>query len=241
LEHIAGAVSITDTLPPAYPADAATQVGRQTVSALAAAHRLDWRKAGLEGFGRPENFLERQVPRWYKQWQGVARRPLPAMDRIADWLTANRPQDRPPALLHGDFHLDNCLFSTETPRLLAIIDWEMATIGDPLLDLGLVLALWGSRPLERPAMPALQAISRTPGAADRDQLLAHYERATGHPVEHLTYYECLAVFKLAAIIEAAYSQYLAGDLRTPYAAALEYDVPAMLDEACALAGVRPAP
>jgi aminoglycoside phosphotransferase (APT) family kinase protein len=241
MEHIAGAVSITDTLPPAYPADAATQVGRQTVSALAAAHRLDWRKAGLEGFGRPENFLERQVPRWYKQWQGVARRPLPAMDRIADWLTANRPQDRPPALLHGDFHLDNCLFSTETPRLLAIIDWEMATIGDPLLDLGLVLALWGSRPLERPAMPALQAISRTPGAADRDQLLAHYERATGHPVEHLTYYECLAIFKLAAIIEAAYSQYLAGDLRTPYAAALEYDVPAMLDEACALAGVRPAP
>ena len=241
MEHIADAVSITDTLPPSYASypDAATQVGLQTVAALAAAHRLDWRAAGLDGFGRPDQFLARQVPRWYKQWQGIARRPLPAMEAIAGWLERNRPPDQPPALLHGDFHLDNCLFAAGEPRLLAIIDWEMATIGDPLLDLGLVLALWGSRSIEPPAVPALQAISRADGAASRDQLLAHYEDAVGHPVKHLTYYECLAIFKLAAIIEAAYSQYLAGDLRTPYAAALEYDVPAMLAEACALAGVRP--
>jgi aminoglycoside phosphotransferase (APT) family kinase protein len=243
MEHIADAVSITSTLPAPYAdgPDAVNQVGYQTVGALASVHTLDWQNAGLDGFGRPGQFLERQVPRWYKQWRGIAQRPLPAMEAIAGWLERNRPPDRPPALLHGDFHLDNCLFSVREPRLLAIIDWEMATIGDPLLDLGLMLALWGSRPLERPAMPALQAISRIAGSASRDQLLAHYEDTTGQPAGHLTYYECLALFKLAAIIEAAYSQYLAGDLRTPYAAALEHDVPAMLDEACALAGVRPAP
>ena len=240
MEHIADAVSITDTLPAAYAKDPAAlpRLAEEIVGALAAVHRLDWHKAGLDGFGRPGRFLERQVPRWYKQWQGIARRPLPAMDRIAGWLEHSRPPDRPPALLHGDFHLDNCLYSTREPRLLAIIDWEMATIGDPLLDLGLLLALWGASPVGRPAIREIQAVSRLPGAPGRDQLLARYEEATGRPVEQARYYECLALFKLAAIIEAAYSQYLAGDLRTPYAAALEHDVPALLDAACAIAGLR---
>jgi aminoglycoside phosphotransferase (APT) family kinase protein len=242
MEHIADGASITDTLPPAYPKDpvALIRLADEIVDALAAVHLLDWHQAGLEGFGRPGQFLERQVPRWYKQWQGIAQRPLPEMDRIAGWLERNRPPDRPPALLHGDFHLDNCLFSTREPRLLAIIDWEMATIGDPLLDLGLLLALWGASPLGRPAIREIQAVSRMPGAPGRDYLLARYGDAVGRPVQHVSYYQCLALFKLAAIIEAAYSQYLAGDLRTPYAAALEHDVPALLDAACAIAGLRPA-
>jgi aminoglycoside phosphotransferase (APT) family kinase protein len=239
MEHVGGAVSITGELPAGYRADPAalTQVAGQVVDALAALHRLDWRAAGLDGFGRPDRFLERQVPRWYRQWESVARRPLPDMARIAGWLEANRPPDRPPALLHGDFHLDNCLFAEDEPRLLAVIDWEMATIGDPLLDLGLLLALWGRRPLARLALPAIQAVSRAAGAPDRDALLARYEAVAGHPVRHLRYYRCLALFKLAAIIEAAWSQYLAGQLRTDYAAALGQDVPALLAEACAIAGL----
>ena len=159
------------------------------------------------------------------------------MDRIAGWLERNRPPDRPPAVLHGDFHLDNCLFDAREPRLRAVIDWEMATIGDPLLDLGLLLALWGERPLAHPAMPTLQAVSPAAGAPDRDRLLARYEGAVGHQVHHLRYYRCLALFKLAAIVEAAWSQYLAGELRTDYAAALGRDVPALLAEACATAGL----
>jgi aminoglycoside phosphotransferase (APT) family kinase protein len=239
MEHVAGAVSITGELPAGYRDDPAalTLVGYEVVDALAAVHRLDWQAAGLDGFGRPDRFLERQVQRWYRQWQSIARRPLPAMDRIAGWLERNRPPDRPPALLHGDFHLDNCLFDAREPRLRAVIDWEMATIGDPLLDLGLLLALWGERPLADPAMPAIQAVSRAAGAPDRDRLLARYQDAAGHQVAHLRYYRCLALFKLAAIIEAAWSQYLAGELRTGYAAALGHDVPALLAEACATAGL----
>lgn len=235
MQHIPDAVSITRELPAGYRRDALTALADQVVDTLAAMHRVDWRATGLADFGRPDGFLGRQVGRWYRQWESIARRPLPDMDRVAGWLEVNRPPDGPPALLHGDFHLDNCLFAAASPRLLAVIDWEMATIGDPLLDLGLLLALWGRR--ANPGMPAIQAVSRRPGAPTREYLLARYEDAVGRRIERIRYYQCLALFKLAAIVEAAWSQYLAGQLATPYAAALEHDVPALLAEAAATAGL----
>lgn len=239
MEHIADAVSITDELPAAYGEDpqALTRLADEMVDALASIHRLDWRSAGLADFGRPDQFLQRQVRRWYRQWEGIAQRPLSAMAPVVEWLERNRPGGSAPALLHGDFHLDNCLFSTGAPRLSAVIDWEMATIGDPLLDVGLLLAFWGER--ARPGMPGIQAVSRRDGAPSREYLLARYEDAVGRRVEHIRYYMCLALFKLAAIVEAAWSQYLAGELTTAYAAGLEQDVPALLDEAAALAGLAP--
>ncbi|MGY1821926.1 phosphotransferase family protein [Geodermatophilus sp. SYSU D00079] len=239
MERVPDAVSITDTLPPAYAGDPAAPVALAdaVVDALAAVHRVDWRAAGLEGFGRPEQFLARQVPRWYGQWQSIARRPLPRMEALARWLEDHRPADPPPALVHGDYHLDNCLFSTAGPRLLAVIDWEMATIGAPLLDLGLLLAFWGPRPVTPCAMPRIQAVSRVPAAPPREHLLARYEQATGAAVPDLPYYQGLAFFKLAAIVEAAYTQHLGGQLQTEYAAALEDDVPALLEEAAATVGL----
>lgn len=239
MEHVAGAGSVTKELPAAYRDDpgALTRLADEVIDALAAVHTLDWKAAGLEDFGRPDRFLERQVPRWYGQWERIARRPLPRMSKLAEWLESNRPAAQAPTLMHGDFHLDNCLVSTNEPRLRAVIDWEMATIGDPLLDLGLLLAFWGQRSLAQPAMPAIQAVSRLPGAPPREHLVVRYEEAIGDTVAHLEYYQCLALFKLAAIIEAAYSQHLAGELNTDYAAALEYDVPALLAEACAVAGL----
>lgn len=235
--HVPNAVSLTDELPATYGADALTAVADELVDVLAAVHRLDWRAAGLADFGRPERFLERQVSRWYRQWQDVARRPLPDMHRLAEWLEHNRPAGSAPALMHGDFHLDNCLFSVTSPRALTVIDWEMATIGDPLLDLGLMLAFWGERAVSPPGMSFVQAVSRMPAAPERGYLLARYEQATGQSVPHARYHQCLALFKLAAITEAAWSQYLDGELRTEYAAALEYDVPALLAEAVDTAGV----
>ncbi|MFI5607476.1 phosphotransferase family protein [Amycolatopsis sp. NPDC051903] len=234
MEHVRDSVSITDTLP--YPETDLTKVADEVIDALAAVHTLDWRAAGLTGFGRPERFLDRQVTRWYRQWEGIARRPLPAMPKIATWLDEHQPAGSEPALLHGDFHLDNCLFAAHEPRLAAVIDWEMATIGDPLLDLGLLLALWGERGT---AMPAIQAVSRVPGAPGRGHLLARYEDAVGRTIPDVRYYRCLALFKLAAIVEAAWSQFLTGELTTDYAAALEHDVPALLDDALATAGVTP--
>ena len=240
MEHVPDAVSLTDRLPPRWglpPAVAAATVADAVIDVLAAVHTLDWRGAGLGDFGRPDGFHERQVRRWYGQWERIAPRPLPAMDALADWLARRRPTDHPVGLLHGDFHVDNCLFSSVAPRLLAVIDWEMATVGDPLLDLGLLVAFWGERPVEHPGMSRLQAFSREPGAPGRGHLVARYERAVGRPVGDVDFYRVLALFKLAAIVEGAYAQYRTGDLDTPYAAALADDVPALLDEACAVAGV----
>lgn len=237
MEHIPDAVSITDHLPDRYGPQALTAVADELVDALVAIHQLDWRALGIGDLGRPEGFLERQVRRWYGQWQGVARRPLAAMHRLAEWLERNRPPCSAPALMHGDFHLDNCLYSVAEPRALAVVDWEMATIGDPLLDLGLLLALWGDRAVAPPGMPFVQAVSRLPEAPAREYLLSRYEARIGTRVQHVGYYQCLALFKLSAIVEAAWSQHVAGELDTPYAAALEYDVPALLAEAEAAAGI----
>lgn len=236
MQHIPDAVSITETLPPAYVSrpDALTAVADEVVDALAAVHQVNWEAVGLQGFGRPESFLSRQVSRWHGQWQKVARRPLPAMDTVAGWLESNRPPDQDPSLIHGDFHLDNCLFSVGEPQLAAVIDWEMATIGDGLLDLGLLLALWGDRGVAECAMPKIQAVSRSHDAPSRAHLLDRYEQAVGTRLDHMAYYLCLALFKLAAITEAAYSQHLAGKLPTEYAAALEHDVPTLLAEASLL-------
>ena len=243
MEHIDRSCSLTDALPSAWAgtADAITVVADEVVDALTAVHRVDWRAAGLDGFGRPDGFLARQVPRWYGQWQSIRCRPLPEMDRLAEWLDARRPAaaagatDPVAGLVHGDFHLDNCLFSDTGPRLRAVIDWEMATVGDPLLDLGLLLAFWGPRPADTPGMAQIQAVSRAPGAPPREHLLDRYENGVGRRVPDVAYYRVLALFKLAAIVEAAYAQYRSGRLETAYAAALEHDVPALLAEAATLA------
>lgn len=238
MEHVADSLSITDTLPPAWSARPAalTAAADELVDALVATHRLDWAAVGLAGFGRPDGFLERQPGRWFSQWQKIACRPLAAMEPLAQWLTDHRPATSGVGLLHGDFHLDNCLFAADRPRLDAVIDWEMATIGDPLLDLGLLLALWGERSVEDCGMRTVQAVSRAPGAPTRAHLLERYEHGIGRSVPEVGYYCALALFKLAAIVESAYAQFRAGRLDTPYAAALEHDVPALLDEALAFTG-----
>jgi aminoglycoside phosphotransferase (APT) family kinase protein len=165
-------------------------------------------------------------------------RDIPSFDAVARWLRVNQPVQQPPSVLHGDFHLDNCLFSADAPELLAVIDWEMASIGDPLVDLGLALAFWGPRPFEPPAMPAIQRVSRGPGAPTRDELIERYAVATGRDLDGILWYQVFAFWKLASIVEAAYAQYTRGELLTDYAAALERDVPLMFDEAAMMASVR---
>ena len=184
MEAIDG-VSLTEELPAGLPS-AGSELGghrHQVVDALARVHLVDWVDAGLGGFGRPDGFLERQVPRWRSQRERNRTRELPYFDEVGCWLEAHVPPAQPPAVLHGDFHLDNCLMSTGRPiRLRAVIDWEMATIGDPLVDLGLFLAFWGTDRPASPATPRIQAVSRVAGSPSRGELAAGYGAITGRSV-----------------------------------------------------------
>jgi aminoglycoside phosphotransferase (APT) family kinase protein len=234
MESIDG-ISLGDELPAEWaadPASAVTAIGEETVDALADLHTRDWRGIGLASFGRPDDFLARQVPRWRRQLEGYSHRELADFEPVATWLEANRPDDVEPGILHGDFHVDNCLFASGSrPRLAAIIDWEMSTIGDPLLDVGLFLGFWGSEREQPMGMAWVQAISRAPGAIGREELARRYEARSGRSLEHLPYYMALAFWKLAAIVEGAHAHFVAGRTEAPYAAALEHDVPALLAEA----------
>lgn len=236
LEYVPESVSITDALPLAYDAvpETIAAIGSALVDALVRVQEADWQAAGLAEFGRPAGFLSRQVPRWEAQYRRHQNRDIASFDRVARWLRDHQPGPQPAAVVHGDFHLDNCLFSVHRPELLAVVDWEMATIGDPLLDLGLLLALWGPRVCDPPGMPAIQAVTRAPAAPSRRDLAERYAQLSGRDLSGIRWYQVFALWKLAAIVEAAYAQFARGELRTDYAAALEQDVPLLFDEAEAL-------
>jgi aminoglycoside phosphotransferase (APT) family kinase protein len=231
VEHIDG-VSITDELPGNYDGVAAVnRLGEQLIDQLAAIAQAPWQALGLGEIGRPDDFLRRQVERWLAVRESSPVRDLPAIDALGQWLLEHLPANGPVGVTHGDFHLDNTLCHRGRPELLAVIDWEMATIGDPLTDLGLFLMFWGPRGVEPPGFAHVQAVTRREGISSRRQLATRWSDATGIPVDNLNYYLCFAFWRLAAIVEGAYGLYLQGKVDTPYARGLEYDVPALLREA----------
>ncbi len=226
-------VSITETLPVAYPQDAASvnTLGEQLVDELAKLHCVPWQAVGLASFGNPANFLQRQIERWLKIRANGGVRELPEIDRLGRWLLANVPGKCESRIVHGDYHLDNTLCRTDTPQLAAVIDWELSTIGDPVTDLALLLMFWGQRRVEPAGFAHVQAVSRRAGILGRRELAARWAKETGISLEHLDFYMCFAFWRLAAIVEGAYELYCEGKVDTEYAKGLKHDVPALLQEA----------
>jgi len=231
-------VTITDELPESYPdsVESVNRLGEDLVIRLAGVHRLPWQEIGLADFGRPEGFLQRQITRWQAVRQKDSVRTLPLLDSLAAWLLDNQPPPHPGALIHGDYHLDNTLCLRDRPGLAAMIDWELATIGDPLTDIALPLMFWGEhRYTDPPAFAHVQRISRRSGVHSRRALAELWSRETGIGLEHIDYHLCFAFWRLAAIVEGAYVLYRRGLVDTEYARGLENDVPALLQEAAAAA------
>jgi aminoglycoside phosphotransferase (APT) family kinase protein len=169
--------------------------------------RVDWKARGLEGFGRPEQFHERQVDRWLAFFARVKCRELPGLDEAAAWLRAHKPRSYVPGIMHGDYQFANVMYRHGAPaELAAIIDWEMTTIGDPLLDLGWVLVAWGP---EADDMEHGRYVDMA-GMPTRDEMLAHYEQVSGRSTQDIDYYVVLARFKLGIVLEQSYSRLLAG-------------------------------
>ncbi|MDJ0879919.1 MAG: phosphotransferase family protein [Halieaceae bacterium] len=236
VSHVDG-VSITEELPADYPdtADSVNSLGEQLVDELAAIHQVPWQDAGLADFGNPDNFLARQIGRWRDIRAQASVRELPLMDGLGQWLADNLPTPMEPTVVHGDYHLDNTLCRRDKPELAAVIDWELATIGDPLTDLGLLLMFWGPRKISPPGFPHVQRVTRRDGVLSRRELAERWSAATGHSLADIDYYFCFAFWRLAAIVEGAYQLYVEGTVATDYARGLEHTVPALLAEAEAAA------
>jgi aminoglycoside phosphotransferase (APT) family kinase protein len=182
--------------PPALDDDVhRAEIAFALVDALARLHEVDWRAIGLADLGRPEHFHERQVDRWTRQLASYEGRELPGMDRVTAWLVANRPTRFQPTLMHGDYHVRNALVAADAPgRVVAILDWETATIGDPLLDLAGFCSVWSSA-------------TATGGWPDRHAVLERYLAVRGldHAAD-LTYHEVLHHFRLAVLVEGVYQR-----------------------------------
>lgn len=198
----------------AYVDDATLRhdVGPVYAASLARLADVAWEGSPLAELRRPGSFLARQVPQFLgllESYRHDAYDPgsLPAVAALAQWLEDNRPPDGTPGIMHGDAHLNNVLLRRDRPELAAFIDWEMCTIGDPLLDLGWMLVCWPTEPNTIDAGSQLAALG---GLADRRELLDAYVAAGGRSTRHLDWYVALACFKLGIVIEGTWSRYLAG-------------------------------
>jgi len=172
----------------------------QLIEGAAKLGRVDWRAQGLEGFGKPEGFHDRQVDRWLAFLRSFQVRELPGLYVAAEWLRRNRPEHFTPGIMHGDYQYANVMYAHGAPaRLAALVDWEMTTIGDPLLDLAWALLGYDG---EEPASDFYLPVE---GMPKRSELVAHYEKISGLSAENLDYYLVLANFKIGLVLEKTYA------------------------------------
>ena len=216
MEPVNGFNPSSGDLPSQYSVDPSWrwQMGMELVNGIAKLGALDYKKIGLEGFGKPENFLERQVDRWAAQlksyealegWTGPGS--IPGVDDVANWLNANRPSTYEPGIIHGDFHLANVMFRHDEPKLAAIIDWELTTIGDPLLDLGWLMATWR---IEGEDNGSAIEVTPSDSFASIDELIEHYAKQSARDLSQAKWYGVLGCYKLGIILEGTHARACVG-------------------------------
>jgi aminoglycoside phosphotransferase (APT) family kinase protein len=201
MEHVDGFTAV-DPLPDGVDDPAAKRaLGIEIVEGLARLALVDWQAVGLDGFGKPDGFLARQVDRWLWQLDSYRTRDLPNLDDVTDWLRRNLPEPGPIGIVHGDYSMYNTMFSHDRPpRLAAIIDWDTATIGETLVDLGHLLSRW-DEPGEAPTSLGSNDMADRTGLPRRHELAERYAHITGHDLSNVLYYEVLSLFKLGCIME----------------------------------------
>lgn len=229
-------VALTEHLPGGWPDtdETVNALGLTMVEGLGRVHAVDWREVLPADFARPEGFVTRQAERWLKVRAADRVRDLPLLEEIGAWLLANQPAPGRASVIHCDFHLDNCLVAPDRPELKVILDWEMATLGDPLVDLGLCLFFWQRDPGAELGFPFVQGLTNRPGVLPARALAEHWSAVTGFSHAGLDYYIVFAAWRLAAIVEGAWVLQTQGKVDSAYARGLERDVPALLNEAAAI-------
>jgi aminoglycoside phosphotransferase (APT) family kinase protein len=193
------------------------RIGEELVDALVEVHAVDWQVVGLEGFGKPDGYLKRQVGRFLGLWAHNKTREIEAVERVGRWLAANMPQSGPATIVHGDYRLGNTMLAPSAPaRVAAIFDWEMTTIGDPLADLGYLCALWADRNDPPAGMFELGSVTRAAGFPSRAELIARYEERSGRSMTNIRWYQTLALWKAIVFMEGNYKRAVAGTTDDPF-------------------------
>jgi aminoglycoside phosphotransferase (APT) family kinase protein len=217
MERVEGHV-VTSIVPAALDTpDDRRRIGEELVDALVEVHAVDWRDAGLEGFGKPTGYLERQLRRFLGLWEHNRTREIPAVESVGEWLKAHLPESGPATVVHGDYRLGNTMLAPDAPaRLTAIFDWEMATIGDPLADVGYLCTLWVDRHDPMGGMFELSGVTREEGFPLREELVARYEERSGRAMTDIRWYRTLALWKSIVFMEGNYKRALSGATDDPY-------------------------
>ncbi len=235
MEYVSGRIFWNVQLPEAEPS-ARRAIYEELVRVLAAIHRVDLDATGLSDYGRPDAYVARQVKRWAKQYVASQTSDIAQMNRLIDWLPANIPDDEATSLVHGDYRLDNLIFHSAEPRALAVIDWELSTLGHPLCDLAYTCMLYD---VTLPKIGGLAGVDfQDSGIPSEDDFVARYCELVGRDgVPNLGYYKAFSLFRLAAIAQGVFKRSLDGNASSPEASMFGAAVPHLAGIACRLVGI----
>lgn len=206
-------VVLRKSLPPGLSIDVETarRLCTSLIDNLATLHSLDFRAAGLGDLGKPDGYVERQVTGWIDRYAKAQTDELPSMGRLSQWLKENQPKESGAALIHNDYKYDNLLLdSADLTRIVAVLDWEMATVGDPLMDLGTALGYWVEASDAQPLLATATGPTYLPGSMTRQELLERYAAKTGRAMGNGVFYYAFGLFKIAVIIQQIYARYVRG-------------------------------
>jgi aminoglycoside phosphotransferase (APT) family kinase protein len=207
------------------PPETFHRLGESLIDNLARLHSIDYQAAGLGDLGHPEGFLERQVGGWTKRYQQAQTDDWSEMMQTAEWLAANRPAESGATLIHNDYKFDNLVLDpNDLTRIIAVLDWEMCTLGDPLLDLGVSLSYWVQADDDQILRAFVPGPTDKPGNLTRQDLISRYAKLTGRDTSNMLFYYCFGLFKLAVIIQQIYARYAKGFTQDPRFAGMNHVV-----------------
>lgn len=226
-------VILRKDVPAGVNLDAATarRLCELLIDALAELHAVDFRAAGLGDLGRPHGYVRRQVEGWTERYHGSRTDDLPGVLEVAAWLAAHQPADGAPALIHNDWKFDNVIFDDGLTRVVGVLDWEMATVGDPLMDLGTSVSYWVEAGDPQPMHMLRFGLTHLPGMMSRREVVARYAAAAGRPVDDAVFYYAYGLFKTAVVAQQIYYRFATGLTRDPRFAAFIHGVRALCEQA----------
>jgi aminoglycoside phosphotransferase (APT) family kinase protein len=200
--------------PPGLPLvpEVVRRVSQSLIATLARLHAIDYQAAGLSDLGKPAGYVARQVSGWITRYANARTDEVLAMDNLARWLTEHTPQESGTAIIHNDYKFDNVVLDpADVTRIVAVLDWEMATLGDPLMDLGTTLGYWVEAGDPEPLLLAAVGPTMLAGNLSRREVVEHYEEASGREVRSPLFYYCFGLFKIAVIIQQIYARFVRGN------------------------------